>query len=95
MSGIVRNRPSQEKAKITLSLDKSLVERIRSELSSGETLSGAVEISLANMSSEIFLDTVASALELKKEVMSPREILATRQRGLRAEEVVREIRDEA
>jgi len=81
MSGIVRNRPSQEKAKITLSLDKSLVERIRSELSSGETLSGAVEISLANMSSEIFLQRVATALGLKKEVLSPREILAMKQRG--------------
>jgi transcriptional regulator len=95
MSETVRNRLPQEKAKITLSLDKSLVERIRSELSSGETLSGAVEISLANMSSEIFLERVGSALELKKEVLSPREILAMRKRGLRAEEVVREIRDEA
>lgn len=78
-----------------MSLDKSLVERIRSELSSGTTLSGAVETSLANMSSEIFLQRVASALGLKKEVLSPREILATRECGFRAEEVVREIRDEA
>ncbi len=95
MAETVRNRSLQEKAKITLSLDKSLVERIRSELSSGETLSGAVEVSLANMSSEMFLERVGFALQLKKEVQSTREILAMRKPGLKAEEVVREIRDEA
>jgi len=84
-----------DKTKITLSLDKSIVERIRAELSGGETLSGVIEKSLANISRGFFLDRVASALALKQEVLSSLEILATRERGLKAEDVVREIRDKA
>ena len=88
-------RCMRKKIKVTLSLDKEIVERIWSELSRKETLSGVVEKSLEGMSSNAFLEKLASLLEIDGEIMSPKEILRKRGRGARAEVVVREIRDDA
>jgi hypothetical protein len=83
------------KAKVTLSLDKEIVERIKSELSNDETLSGVVEQSLESLSGELFLEGIASALELRSEILSPKEIVRKRGKGAKAEQIVRMIRDEA
>jgi len=84
-----------EKAKITLSLDREIVEQIRRELARGESLSGVVERSLESLSAELFLEKISSLVRLRKEILSPREVLNRRRRGATAEKVVREIRDKA
>ena len=83
------------KTKITLSLDKEIVEQIRRELASGETLSGVVEKSLESLSASLLLEKISSLVDLEREILSPKDILKRRGKGARAEEVVREIREGA
>jgi hypothetical protein len=83
------------KTKVTLSLNEEIVERIKSELSNDETLSGVVEQSLESLSGELFLERIASELGLTSEILSPKEIIRKRGKGAKAEQVVRMIRDEA
>ncbi len=84
-----------EKTKVTLSLDKDIVDKIRRELSTRETLSGAVEKSLESLSASILLEKIASQMGLLREILSPREILKMRVKGAKAEDVVREMRNGA
>ncbi|MFO7837007.1 MAG: hypothetical protein R6V83_10140 [Candidatus Thorarchaeota archaeon] len=78
-----------------MSLDEDTVANIRNELPTGTSLSSVVEKSLESMSSNMFLDGLASALDLETRIMSPREITSSRRKGAKAEVIIRELRDEA
>mgnify|MGYP000754856857 CR=1 FL=1 len=80
------------KTKVTLSLNKDIVDEIKKELA-GETFSSMVEKSLENISGILFLKKTASTLNLSREIISPKDIPKIRKRGAKAEEVVRVIRE--
>jgi len=83
------------KVKVTLSLDERLVRRVKSRLAlEGKTLSGAVESFLASLDYMGFLNSLAEALDLEREVYSYNDIVAGRPEGFDAEAVVRAMRDE-
>jgi len=82
------------KMKVTLSLSKDVVDEIRRELA-GESFSRIVEKSLENTSGVLFIKKMSSALNLEREIISPKDVPKLRRKveGIRAEEVVREIRE--
>ena len=81
------------KTKVTLNLNKDIVEEVRRDLA-GETLSKTVEKSLESISAILFLKKISNALNLKREILSPKDVTRMRRKSrMRAEEVVREIRE--
>jgi len=83
------------KVKVTLSLDESLVRRIKSRLAlEGKTLSETVESLLASLDYISFLNSLAEALDLERMVYSYNDVVASRPKGLDAGAVVREVRNE-
>jgi predicted nucleic acid-binding protein len=81
------------KTKVTLNLSKEILEEVRRELA-GETLSKAFEKSLESMSAVLFLKKISAALNLEREVLSPRDVPKIRKKSkMKAEEVVREVRE--
>ncbi|RLI70083.1 hypothetical protein DRO97_11190 [Archaeoglobales archaeon] len=82
------------KTKITLSLSKDIVDEIRRELT-GESFSRIVEKSLENTSGVLFIKKISSTLNLEREIVSPKDVPKIRKkvRDVKAEEVVREIRE--
>ncbi|MEM0023826.1 MAG: hypothetical protein QXF90_04085 [Thermofilaceae archaeon] len=83
------------KVKVTLSLRGDLVRSLKSKLAlEGRTLSEVVEESLTLYEEAEFLERLCEALGLEKRYYTGSEVEAGRPRGLRAEEAVREVRDE-
>jgi len=83
------------KIKVTLSLREDLVRRVKSKLAlSGKTFSEIVEEFLTMYDELEFLNGLCEALGLEKRFYTSSEVMVDRPRGFRAEEVVREIRDE-
>jgi len=83
------------KVKVTLSLRGDLVRSLKSKLAlEGRTLSEVVEESLTLYEEAEFLERLCEALGLEKRYYTGPEVEADRPRGLRAEEAVREVRDE-
>lgn len=82
------------KTKITLSLSKDIVDEIKRE-SPGENFSRLVEKSLESVSGVLFLKRISSTLNLEKEIISPKDVPKIRRnaKNVRAEEVVRELRE--
>ncbi len=82
------------KVKVTLSLREDLVRRVRSRLAlENRTLSDVVGELLAAYDEASFLDELCDELGLDKRFYTGPEVVASRPSGLRAEEVVREVRD--
>lgn len=84
-----------KRRKVTLSLDENTVAKVRDELPPGISLSSVVEKSLESMSSNMFLEHLASAVGIDAKIMSPGQIINSRKKGAKAEALVRELRDEA
>jgi len=83
------------KVKVTLSLREDIVRRARSKLViEGRSLSDAVEELLQTYNELDFLDKLCESLGLESRFYTNSEITSNRPTGIRAEEVVREIRDE-
>ncbi|MBC7113706.1 MAG: hypothetical protein H5T34_06840 [Candidatus Methanomethyliales bacterium] len=83
------------KIKVTLSLKEEIVRRARSKLAmEGKSLSDAVEEFLLTYDELNFLDKLCESLGLENKFYTGSEVTANRPAGLKAEEVVREIRDE-
>lgn len=83
------------KIKVTLSLREDIVRRARSKLAmEGKSLSDAVEEFLLTYDELNFLDKLCESLGLESKFYMGSEVTANRSAGLKAEEVVREIRDE-
>ncbi|MEM2849666.1 MAG: hypothetical protein QXI36_05260 [Candidatus Bathyarchaeia archaeon] len=84
-----------KKVKVTLSLREDLVKRVKSKLAlEGRTLSDIVEESMATYDEFEFLEKLCEMLDLEKTFYTGFEIEADRPRGFKAEEAVREARDE-
>ena len=83
------------KVKVTLSLREDVVRRARSKLAiEGRSLSDAVEEFLLTYDELYFLDKLSENLGLESRFYTSSEITSNRPTGIKAEEVVREIRDE-
>ena len=83
------------KVKVTLSLREDVVRRARSKLViEGRSLSDAVEEFLLTYDELYFLDKLSENLGLESRFYTSSEITSNRPTGIKAEEVVREIRDE-
>ncbi len=83
------------KVKVTLSLREDLVRRTKSRLAlEGRSLSDLVEELLATYDTLEFLDRLCESLNLKKRFCTGPEVKADRPLGVKAEDVVRELRDE-
>ncbi len=81
------------KVRVTLSLDKDLVSRVKSRLAlEGRSLSELVEDLLSIYDIETFIRDLCRGLGLDCRYSSPQEITSGRARGLRAEDIVREAR---
>jgi len=84
-----------KKIKVTLSLREDLVRRTKSRLAlESRSLSDLVEEFLATYDTLEFLDRLCESLNLKKRFCTGSEVKADRPLGLKAEDVVRELRDE-
>ena len=84
-----------KKVKVTLSLREDIVKRAKSKLAmEGGSLSDLVEEFLSTYDELGFLDGLCRGLGFESRFYTSLEVEADRPRGLRAEEVVREIRDE-
>jgi len=82
-----------KKVKVTLSLEEDLVRRTKSKLAlEGRNLSELVEELLAAYDGLELLDKLCDSLNLEKKFCTSYEVEAGRPAGLKAEEVVREIR---
>lgn len=82
------------KVKITLSLREDLVRKARSRLAlESRSLSDLVEEFLANYDTLEFLDRLCESLGLRKRFYTSSEVKAGRPSGLKAEAIVRELRD--
>jgi hypothetical protein len=84
-----------KRRKVTLSLDKDIVAKIRDELPTNRSLSSVVEESLESMSSTMYLEHLGSVLDIDAKIMSQEDIISMRQKGAKAEMLIRELRDEA
>jgi len=83
------------KVKVTLSLRENIVKRARSKLAiEGRSLSDIVEEFLMSYDEFNFLDELSNSLGLESRFYTSSEVTANRPTGLKAEEIVREIRDE-
>jgi len=83
------------KVKVTLSLREDVVRRARSKLAmEGRSLNDVVEEFLLTYDELHFLDKLCESLGLESRFYTSSEITANRSTGLKAEEVVREVRDE-
>lgn len=83
------------KVKLTLSLKEDVVKRVKSRLVlEGRSLSELVEEMLLSYDEAGFLDEFCRGLNIEGRLYTSAEIEANRPRGLRAEDVVREVRDE-
>jgi len=83
------------KVKVTLSLREDVVRRAKSKLAmEGRSLSDAVEEFLLTYDELYFLDKFCESLGLESRFYTSLEITSNRPTGIKAEEVVREIRDE-
>ncbi|MBD3159622.1 MAG: hypothetical protein GF309_12590 [Candidatus Lokiarchaeota archaeon] len=78
-----------------MSLDKDIVAKIRDELPTNRSLSSVVEESLESMSSTMYLEHLGSVLDIDAKIMSQEDIISMRQKGAKAEMLIRELRDEA
>ena len=84
-----------KKVKVTLSLREDLVRRTRSRLAlEGRSLSDLVEEFLASYDTIELLDQLCELLGLEKRFYTSSEVKAGRPLGLKAEDIVRELRDE-
>ncbi len=81
------------KTKIMLSIKKDVLEEIKKEFPD-RNLSSIVEESLENLSSKAFFNKIFELFEIEKEIMAPKDIKKIRKKGFKAEDVVREMRDE-
>ncbi|WP_460025943.1 DUF6364 family protein [Infirmifilum sp. SLHALR2] len=80
--------------KVTLSLREDVVRRAKSRLAmEGRSFSGVVEELLRMYDELSFLDELCGRLGLESRFYTDLEVVANRPSGLRAEEVVREVRD--
>ncbi|MEM1672076.1 MAG: DUF6364 family protein [Archaeoglobaceae archaeon] len=83
------------KVKVTLSLKEELVKRVKSRLlMEDKTLSELVEEYLAIYDGFKILDAICDKFGMSKRLLSGLEVELDRERGLKAEEVLREIRNE-
>ena len=83
------------KVKVTLSLREDVVRRAKSKLAiEGRSLSDAVEEFLLTYDELDFLDKLCESLGVESRFYTSYEITSNRSTGLKAEEVVREVRDE-
>ena len=83
------------KVKVTLSLREDLVKRAKSRLAlESRSLSDLVEEFLATYDTLELLDQLCGLLGLEKRFYTSSEVKAGRPLGLKAEDVVRELRDE-
>ena len=83
------------KVKVTLSLREDLVKRAKSRLAlESRSLSDLVEEFLAAYDTLEFLDQLCELLGLEKRFYTSSEVKAGRPPGLKAEDIVRELRDE-
>ncbi len=81
------------RVKVTLSLRGDLVRRVRSRLAlEGRSLSDLVEELLETYDSEGLLDELCDELGLERRFYADAEVKSGRPRGLRAEDVVGEVR---
>ncbi|MFN3804907.1 MAG: hypothetical protein ACK4SY_07610 [Pyrobaculum sp.] len=84
-----------DKVTITVRIRRDLYERVVERLSEeGKTIDAVVEEALAQYDGEEILDRFYKALGLEKREYTDAEIIAERPTGLKAEDVVREIREE-
>jgi len=84
-----------KKIKVTLSLREDIVRRARSKLAiEGRSLSEIVEEFLKMYDEISFLDILCETLGFEARFYTSIEVESDRPRGFKAEEVVREIRDE-
>ncbi|MBS7611729.1 hypothetical protein KEJ27_05920 [Candidatus Bathyarchaeota archaeon] len=84
-----------KKVKVTLSLREDLVKSLKSKLAlEGRALSDVVEESLIMYEESEFIEKLCEVLGLEKRFYTSFEVEADRPKGSKAEEVVREIRDE-
>ncbi|RLG53071.1 MAG: hypothetical protein DRN99_07110 [Thermoproteota archaeon] len=84
-----------ERIKVTLLLRSDLVKKVESKLASeGKSLSELVEDLLEAYDSEKLLDELCEELGLEKRPYSDMEVTSSRPRGLKAEDIVRELRDQ-
>ncbi|MBS7609620.1 hypothetical protein KEJ19_03490 [Candidatus Bathyarchaeota archaeon] len=84
-----------KKVKVTLSLREDLVKSLKSKLALEErTLSDVVEESLIMYEESEFIEKLCEVLGLEKRFYTSSEVKADRPRGSKAEEIVREVRDE-
>jgi len=84
-----------KKVKVTLSLSEDLVRRAKSRLAlEGRNLSDLVEEFLASYDTIELLDQLCELLGLEKRFYTSSEVKAGRPLGLKAEDIVRELRDE-
>ena len=84
-----------KKVKVTLSLREDLVKRAKSRLAlESRSLSDLVEEFLAVYDTLELLDQLCELLGLEKRFYTSSEVKAGRPLGLKAEDVVRELRDE-
>ena len=83
------------KVKVTLSLREDLVRSAKSKIAmEGKNLSKVVEEFLLIYNELEFLDMICDNLGLEKRFYTSFEVETDRPRGSRAEELVREVRDE-
>jgi len=83
------------KIKVTLSLREDLVRKVKSKLAmEGKGLSKLVEELLSTYDQLEVLDRFCQQLGLEKSFFTNFEVKARRLRGFKAEEIVREARDE-
>ena len=84
-----------KKVKVTLSLREDLVKRVKSRLAlESRSLSDLVEEFLATYNTLELLDQLCELLGLEKRFYTSYEVKAGRSPGLKAEDIVRELRDE-
>ena len=83
------------RVKVTLSLRGDLVRKVKSRLAmEGKNLSEVVEEFLQMYEQSELLDKICEELEMERKFLTSFEIRSQRPRGLRAEELIREMRDE-
>ncbi len=83
------------KVKVTLSLREDLVKRVKSRLAlESRSLSDLVEEFLATYDTLELLDQLCELLGLEKRFYTSSEVKAGRPLGLKAEDIVRELRNE-
>lgn len=85
----------ERRVKLTLSIREDLVRKVKSRLAlEDKGLSEIVEESLENYYTENFFDDIISELGFEKVFYSSEEVKKNRPKGIKAEEIIREVRDE-